>query len=92
MQTPTEYYVKNKQNILEQVKKYRLENKETLAEYRKEYSQKKKIDFGNNKKIIEKPTKSKLNFIKMRKLDAIVVVSSAVVILHNISIPKSTRH
>ncbi len=37
LQTPAEYYVKNKEKIIEQVKEYRLENKEKVAEYQKEY-------------------------------------------------------
>ena len=60
LQTPAEYYVKNKEKILKRVKEYRLENLEKITERGKEYYQKNKTEILKDCKEYRDNNKGKI--------------------------------
>ena len=69
LQTPAEYYVKNKEKIIEQVKEYRLENKEKVTEYQKEYFQKNKDGIRQKKKEYRETNEEQIKRYKNEKIE-----------------------
>jgi len=60
LQNHAEYYVKNKEKIIEQVKEYRLENLEKITERKKEYYQKNKTEILKDCKKYRDNNKDKI--------------------------------